>query len=33
MKVATILFLLWIVVFAMWAMKQMSEHNRRIEKK
>jgi hypothetical protein len=31
-KVHHILFLLWIVVFAGWAMKQIARHNEREEK-
>ena len=33
MKVYQILFIAWFIVFAMWLVKQFSEHNRRKERK
>jgi hypothetical protein len=31
-KVYQILFLVWIIVFAFWAVKQFSDHNKRSDK-
>ena len=31
-KVYQILFLVWIIVFAFWVVKQFSDHNKRSEK-
>ena len=32
MKVVTILFILWFIVFAFWLVRQFSEYNKRTDK-
>lgn len=32
MKVVTILFILWFIVFVFWLARQFSEHNKRTDK-
>lgn len=32
MKVVTILFILWVIVFVFWAARQFSEYNKRKER-